>query len=51
MINNPLLSSAKKTALLAILLVANAAFAEDAAKTQETPASEKPTVEQIVDTY
>ena len=50
MINNPLLSSAKKTALLAILLVANAAFAEDAAKTQETPASEKPTVEQIVDT-
>ena len=50
MINNPLSSSAKKTALLAMLLAASAAFAEDAAKTQELPAQEKPTAEQIVDT-
>ena len=50
MINNPLSSSAKKTALLAMLLAASAAFVEDAAKTPELPAQEKPTVEQIVDT-
>ena len=50
MMNNSILSSPKKTALVAMLLAASAAFAEEAAKTQETPAPEKPTVEQIVDT-
>ena len=50
MINNSILSSPKKTVLVAMLLAASAAFAEEAAKTQETPAPEKTTVEQIVDT-
>ena len=48
--NNSTLLSTKKTAIVAMLLTASAASAEDKVKTQENPIQEKPTVEQIVDT-